>query len=272
MIAVHSYNSLCYGTMPIADLVGKVAALGYATLPLTDINTTMGIPDFVFECKKNGVRPVAGVEVRNGDRLLYVALAKNNHGFGELNTFLSRHNFNGLPYPEDAPEWEDVFVVYPFGSRKPALLKENEYLGVRFSQLTKLFGCDSFDRLVAMQPVTFASAEEFYVHQNLRAIDGNCLLSRLDPRSCASPDEILLPVERLKTTFALYPQLFENAERLLEACDIDFDGKVKNKRCFTGNVYDDRELLRKLAFDGMAYRYGRSNKEAYRRVCGVCIV
>ena len=266
MIAVHSYNSLCYGTMPIADLVGKAAVLGYATLPLTDINTTMGIPDFVFECKKNGVRPVAGVEVRNGDRLLYVALAKNNHGFGELNTFLSRHNFNGLPYPEDAPEWEDVFVVYPFGSRKPALLKENEYLGVRFSQLTKLFGCDSFDRLVAMQPVTFASAEEFYVHQNLRAIDGNCLLSRLDPRSCASPDEILLPVERLKTTFALYPQLFENAERLLEACDIDFDGKVKNKRCFTGNVYDDRELLRKLAFDGMAYRYGRSNKEAYRRV------
>ena len=62
--------------MPIADLVGKAAAMGYAVLPLTDINTTMGAADFVFECQKKGVRPVMGVEVRNGNELLYVALAK----------------------------------------------------------------------------------------------------------------------------------------------------------------------------------------------------
>ena len=266
LIAVHSYNSLCYGTMSIQDLVGRAAALGYSTLPLTDINTTMGVPDFVFECKKNGLRPVAGVEVRNGSQLLYVALAKNNRGFGELNAFLTRHNISRQPYPIEAPSWDEVFVVYPFGSRKPSLLKDNEYLGVRFSQLTRLFGCPSLDRMVAMQPVTFAYADEFYVHQNLRAIDDNCLLSRLDPKSYASPDEILLPPERVRAAFALYPQLTANAERLLDACDIDFDGRVQNKRCFTGNVYDDRELLRKLAFDGMAYRYGRSNKEAYRRV------
>ena len=62
--------------MPIADLVGKAAAMGYAVLPLTDINTTMGVADFVFECQKKGVRPVVGVEVRNGIELLYVALPK----------------------------------------------------------------------------------------------------------------------------------------------------------------------------------------------------
>ena len=266
MIAVHSYNSLCYGTMPIADLVSKAAAMGYAVMPLTDINTTMGVADFVFECQKKGIRPVVGVEVRNGNELLYVALAKNNKGFAELNRFLTQHNLIKQPYPEIAPEWEEVFVIYPFGKRRPNQLKSNEYLGVRFSQLTKMFACESFEKLVAMQPVTFAEEADFELHQCMRAIDGNVLISRLDPKTCAAPDEILLPAERMRTTYALYPQLIENAEHILEQCEIGIDASVKSKRTFTGNAYDDRELLRKLAFDGMAYRYGTANKTAYRRI------
>ena len=266
MIAVHSYNSLCYGTMPIADLVAKAAALGYAVLPLTDINTTMGAADFVVECGRKGVRPVLGVEFRNGNELLYVALAKNNEGFAELNHFLTDYNKSKQPYPETAPDWEQVFVIYPFGKRKLNLLKENEFLVVRFSQLTKLYNCQSFEKLVAMQPVTFAEADDFQLHQCMRAIDENVLISRLEPAACAAEDEILLPLERLKTTFALYPQLIENAERILDECEINLDNSVKNKRTYTGNVYDDRELLRKLAFDGMAYRYGLHDKNAYRRI------
>ncbi len=266
MLTVHSYNSLCYGTMPIEELVKRAAAFGYETLPLTDINTTMGAADFVSECRKQGVRPVMGVEFRQDNELLYVALAKNNLGFAELNRFLSQHNLTKQPYPTTAPEWDNTFVIYPFGKHKLKQLKENEFLGVRFSQLTKLYNCESFEKLVAMQPVTFAEADDFHLHQCLRAIDDNVLISRLDPTTCAGPDELLLPAGRLKTTFALYPQLMENAERLLAECEISLDGSVKNKRCFTDNVYDDRELLRKLAFDGMLYRYGGANKEAYRRI------
>jgi DNA polymerase-3 subunit alpha len=226
----------------------------------------MGAADFVVECQKKGVRPVVGAEFRNGNELLYVALAKNNQGFAELNRFLTQHNLTKQPYPESAPEWDEVFVIYPFGKRKPAQLKANEFLGVRFSQLTKMFACESFKKLVAMQPVTFAEEADFELHRCMRAIDENVLISRLEPSSCAGPDEIFLPVERLKATFALYPQLIENAERMLEQCEINLDGSVKSKRSFTGNVYDDRELLRKLAFDGMAYRYGTANKTAYRRI------
>jgi len=266
ILNVHSYNSLCYGTMSIADLVGRAAALGYTTLPLTDINTTMGTVGFVFECQKRGIRPVVGAEVRNGNELLYVALAKNNSGFAELNRFLTQHNFNKQFYPELAPDWENVYVIYPFGKRKPNSLKPNEFLGVRFSQLTKLYNCESFEKLVAMQPVTFAEESDFRLHQCLRAIDANVLISRLAPEACAAPDEILLSAERLKTTFALYPQLIGNAERVLNECEISMDDSVKNKRTFTGNVYDDRELLRQRAFEGMLYRYGTTNKTAYCRI------
>lgn len=266
LTAVHSYNSLCYGTTPITDLVSKAAALGYATLPLTDINTTMGAVDFVVECGRQNVRPVLGVEVRNGNELLYVALAKNNEGFAELNRFLTRHNLSRQPYPETASDWEHVFVIYPYGKQKQNSLKENEFLGIRFSQLTKLYNCKSFEKMVAMQPVTFAEAEDYRLHQCLRAIDCNALISRIESKDCATPDEIFLPAERLKSTFALYPQIIENTDRLLEQCEINLDGSVKIKRHFTGNVYDDRELLRKLAFDGMFYRYGKANKTAYRRI------
>ncbi|MBQ3354788.1 MAG: DNA polymerase III subunit alpha [Bacteroidales bacterium] len=266
MIANHSYNSLCYGTMPIQDLVGRAAALGYQTLPLTDINTTMGAADFVVECRRKGIKPVMGVEVRNGNELMYWALARNNAGFAEINRFLTQHNLNKQPYPTVAPEWENTYVLYPFGKRKPAQLKENEFLGVRFLQLTKMFRQESFEKLVALQPVTFAEADDYELHRQLRAIDENVVITCIDPASCAAPDEILLPMERVKTTYALYPQLIENAERLLADCEINLDDSPKNKRSFTGNVYDDRELLRKLAFDGMIYRYGKTNKTAYRRV------
>ena len=252
--------------MPIAELVTKAAALGYAVLPLTDINTTMGAADFVFDCQKKGIRPVVGAEFRNGNELLYVALAKNDRGFAELNRFLTQHNLTKQPFPEIAPDWEQVFVIYPFGKRKPNMLKVNEFLGVRFSQLTKLYNCESFEKLVAMQPVTFAEEGDFQLHQCMRAIDENVLISRLEPTSCAAPDEIFLPVERLKTTFALYPQLVENAERILDECEITMNASVKNKRTFMGNVYDDMELLRQKAFEGMIYRYGTTNKNAYRRI------
>jgi DNA polymerase-3 subunit alpha len=266
LLTTHSYNSLCYGTMPIQDLVGRAAALGYQTLPLTDINTTMGAADFVVECRRKGIKPVMGVEVRNGNELMYWALARNNAGFAEINRFLTQHNLNKQPYPTVAPEWENTYVLYPFGKRKPAQLKENEFLGVRFSQLTKMFRQESFEKLVALQPVTFAEADDYELHRQLRAIDENVVITCIDPASCAAPDEILLPMERVKTTYALYPQLIENAERLLADCEINLDDSPKNKRSFTGNVYDDRELLRKLAFDGMIYRYGKTNKTAYRRV------
>ena len=252
--------------MPIAELVTKAAALGYAVLPLTDINTTMGAADFVFDCQKKGIRPVVGAEFRNGNELLYVALAKNDRGFAELNRFLTQHNLTKQPFPEIAPDWEQVFVIYPFGKRKPNMLKVNEFLGVRFSQLTKLYNYESFEKLVAMQPVTFAEEGDFQLHQCMRAIDENVLISRLEPTSCAAPDEIFLPVERLKTTFALYPQLVENAECMLDECEITMNASVKNKRTFMGNVYDDMELLRQKAFEGMIYRYGTTNKNAYRRI------
>ena len=265
---VRSYNSLCFGTVSIENLVEQACRLHIPAMALTDINNTMGIIDFVFECKKNGIKPVAGCEFRNGDELLYIAIARNNEGFREINETLTQHNVSKLPYNIDAPQWNNVVVIYPFGKRKIAQLHDNEFIGVRLSQVSRLLTSDlrnHQDKLVIAQPVTFLDEKSFEVHKNLCAIDKNILISRLENH--ASADEILLPPEKLRAAYALFPEMIKTTELIMNQCGIDFDFETpKNKKCFTESVYNDMELLRKLAFDGMKYRYGLQNKEAYRRI------
>ncbi len=265
---VRSYYSLCYGTISIENLVEQACRMHISSLALTDINNTAGIVDFVFECKKYGIKPIAGCEFRNGDDLLYIAIAVNNEGFREINETLTQHNISKTPYDIDAPQWNDVIVIYPFGKRKISQLNDNEYIGVRLSQVSRLLTSDlrnHQEKIVIAQPVTFLGEKDFEVHKNLRAIDKNILISRLENH--ASADETLLPPEKLRAAYALFPEMLKTTEAVVNQCGIDFDFETpKNKRTFTESVYNDLELLRKMAFDGMRYRYGLHNKEAYRRI------
>lgn len=270
LLNAHSYYSLRYGTIPVETLVAMAIENGYNTLALTDINTSMGMIDFVRECHRQGVKPVAGMEFRSGDRLLYVALACDNRGFRELNELLTRHNLDKTAFAEAPVGLSHVHIVYPLGSRLPASLHANEWLGVRLSEVSRLLhsGLQKHqDKMVVMQPVSFAEERGWHVHRNLRAIDHNCLLSKLSETQFASPDEVMLPEARLRAAFALFPQIIHNTEKILDECSIDFDFKShKNRKTFTGNAYDDRILLSKLAHEGLIYRYGAQNKEAHRRV------
>jgi len=248
--------------------VEQACRLHIPAMALTDINNTMGIIDFVFECKKYDIKPIAGCEFRNGDELLYVAIARNNEGFREINETLTQHNVSKTPYNINAPQWNNVVVIYPFGKRKIAQLADNEFIGIRLSQVSRLLTSDlrnHQDKLVIAQPVTFLDEKSFEVHKNLRAIDKNILISRLETH--ASPDEMLLPPEKLKAAYALFPEMIKTTQYIVNQCNIDFDFESpKNKKTFTESVYDDMELLRKMAFEGMRYRYGDRDKEAYRRI------
>ena len=265
---VHSYFSLGYGTMPVETIAERAAELHAGTVALTDINNTMGVVDLVSECAKRGVKPVAGCEFRNGDELLYVAIALNNNGFREINETLTKHNISKTPYPNNAPKWNNVVTIYPMGKKDVTQLSDNEFVGVRLSQIGRLLSSPLLKhtgKILASQPVTFADENSFAVHRTLRAIDKNMLVSMVD--ACANMDEIFVPPERLKAAFSLYPDIVKNTESILNQCFIDIDFKEpKNKKTFTDSVYNDMELLRKMAFDGMLHRYGRNNREAYRRV------
>ncbi|MDX2432624.1 MAG: PHP domain-containing protein, partial [Bacteroides sp.] len=274
----HSYYSLRYGTMAVERLVEEAALLGVEALVLTDINNSMGMVDFVKACHKKGIRPIAGMEYRNGDHFLYVGIARNPKGFRELNEFISYHNETGLPLPERAPPLEDVWFIYDFQKNpweskergRRTKMREQELIGVGPGEVNKILTSkwsSDRSRLVVRHPVSFLHERDHALHRHLRAIDHNILLSQLKPANLADKSEVLLSPDLLYCAYEDYPEIRQNSEALVKDCWMDFDfTTVKNKKTFTGTHLDDKVLLEKLALEGMEYRYGRGNKEAKRRI------
>ena len=87
----HSYYSLRYGTMSVETLVEQARKRrGSRHLALTDINNSTGMHGFREGLQRStAIKPIAGIEFRKDDTLLYTGLARNNEGFRELNEFLS---------------------------------------------------------------------------------------------------------------------------------------------------------------------------------------
>ncbi len=133
----HSWFSFQYGLMGPEELLRQAQASGVRTIALTDIHNTGGVLDFVRLAPRFDVRPVVGIEFRQGARLLYIGVAKNNAGFQQLNELLSPHLLDGEAIPEHAPAMPDVFFILPFNTA-PRILHPNERIGIKPSDLTRL--------------------------------------------------------------------------------------------------------------------------------------
>jgi len=266
----HSYYSLRYGMMSVEQLVQNAIAAGASSIAMTDINNSTGIPEFAGECVKNSIKPVAGIEFRDDNELQYIGIARNNNGLRELNEFLSNHNFEKTPLPFPAPRFSEAYTIYTLKKKPDRKLFDNERIGIKPGEINRLITLpESIDRnsMVLMQPVTFASNDEIFIHKSLRAVDNNILLSHLKPSQCAGEDEFFKTPGHQKYLQDEHHWIVSNTNRLIDDCSLDFDrDSLKNKKIFSASRYDDRLLLEKLAWDGMIYRYGKQNSEAKRRI------
>jgi DNA polymerase-3 subunit alpha len=93
-----TYYSLRYGTFSTEELIATAVDRGVTSMALTNINTTADLWDFVKQCKEAGIKPITGVEFRNGDKLLYIVLAANNKGLKWIHEFLSEHLMAKIPF------------------------------------------------------------------------------------------------------------------------------------------------------------------------------
>ena len=265
----HSFHSLRYGTIPLEELIAQAVSSGIKAMALTDINTVTGIYDFIKGCNAAGIKPIIGMEFRYRHQLRYIGLAKNASGLAEMNRFLTRHNFEKTALPLSAPEFSDVFIIYPL-ENVPELLRDNEYIGIRPEQLQKLVLSDWKNRqikMVILQPVTFRTKREYNLHRILRAIDMNLILSRLTPDDYCNQTEVMVPLQTLLACYAEYPQIILNTEKIVANCHFEFDFKTpKNKKFYTNNRKDDMNLLTTLAKQGLEWRYGKNNAEAKSRM------
>ena len=270
----HSYFSFLYGTLSPQQLFDEARKHHVKKLVLTDINNTSGYIELLRICQENSseynLQVAVGIEFRDSSELLFIGIAANNQGFEELNRYLSYHNANALPLRSRAPEFNQVYVLYPFEKINPDELRENEFIGIKLGEVSKISrsACSKYlNKLVVLHPVTFRNKVGFNIHRLMLAIDQNTILSRLDKGLEADPIEVMMSEPELLAHYWQYPQIISNTKQLLENCEIDIKlGEPKNKKLFTGNHKKDHDMLRSLALEGFRRRYEKYNSFAMQRL------
>ena len=261
----HSYYSLRYGTLSPEQLVQAAKRLGITTLALTDVNNTSAAGEFVRRCQQAGIKPLLGIDFfKNGQRL-YTGIARNAEGFCFLNKFLSEHSIEGKPLPDVFPPSAvhhppSVVIIYDRLVKPIEQFEEHEYLGIRPEHVHGLFssGVKKYPhKLLVFSPITFLDKEGYELHQVLRAIDLNTILTKLESKDLAKKTEMPHPPDVLKDFYKLYPRLLENTQQLTDSCHIQIEtGLQVNRQSFTGSKEGDMKLLEKLAMEGFGRRYG----------------
>jgi len=116
---VHSHYSLLDGLTKIDDLVESAKADGSPAVALTDHGVMYGAIEFYEKCKKEGIKPIIGVEayltpgsrhdrtIRPDEKNYYhlVLLAKNNTGYHNLIKLTSIAHVEGFYY-KPRIDWE----------------------------------------------------------------------------------------------------------------------------------------------------------------------
>ncbi len=274
----HTYYSLRYGTLSPQTLLNMSRAYGLNTFALTDINNTSACLEFIRESPRYNIKPVIGVDFRNGVEQLFVALAKNNAGFEEINSYLTpflqnkTETENGtLPIPEQAPDFENVFVIYPFRRNQNYPLRENEFIGIAPADLDYIrIKKKDVSKAVILQTVTCCSKKDFNAHRLLRAIDKNVLLSKLDPAEQGDENHKMLPPHELLKLYEEFPGVIQNTKNVLDACSVFFDfsddAEPQNQKHYTNSAEEDEALLLKLCQQGVEYRYPDKTTEIQARI------
>lgn len=272
-LSCKTYYSLRYGTYSTSELVRAAVEQGITSMALANINSTADAWEFLKQAKEAGIKPIIGTEIRNGNDFLYILLAANNKGLRWIHEFLSTHLVEKKPFPvmtDLFEKAEDGFVIYPLDAKRVEDLKKNERIGLLPWQINKLLTAnwkDHPDKFVIRQPVSFQNKTYFNLHRLLRAIDSNCLLSKLPAEAVADPRETFVSPSLLLDAFRQYPFMVTNTYKLMEACEVSLDFTTdKNKKSYSASGEDDRVLLRKLALDGFGRRYGKKNRVAAERL------
>ncbi|MBZ4036692.1 DNA polymerase III subunit alpha [Flavobacterium sp. 17A] len=265
----HSFHSLRYGTISVEELVLQGAKCKTQVMALTDINTVTGIYDFIKLCKNVSIKPLVGIEFRCNHTLRYIGLAMNREGLGEMNRFLTKHNFESSPLPDRAPVFKNVIIIYP-ACNAPDSLQENEYIGIKPDELLLLYKekwQNRLNKMIILYPVTISSKKEHNLHKILRAVDLNILGSKLTKEDYCKDSESMQPLAELLEKYKLHPAIIQNTQIIIDRFNFEYEfGIPRNRKYYTKSRNEDMNLLRQLAQQGMVKKYGADNITAKQRV------
>lgn len=107
----HTHHSLLDGLTKVPELVARVKDLGMESVAITDHGTMSGAIEFYKEAKKQGVKPIIGIETyvaarsrfdkdpaKDKARYHLILLAMNETGYKNLMILTSKANLEGMYY------------------------------------------------------------------------------------------------------------------------------------------------------------------------------
>ena len=268
----HSHFSLHYGILSPEEIVQWAKSAGYSYVVLTDINATGAVLAFVREAQRLGMKPIVGVELRNGMEHIATLIARNNRGFHEMNHFLSRYLQTNTPFPRRLPHFTSCYTCYPI-ERVDFKLNQNEYIeiqGENTGNLMYKYTNFSREKMLFLQPMTFRNKRDFNTHRLLRAIHLNTLLSKLPTTQQAPSTELFWPLSLLEENVKNHADIYEQTLHLFDTCHVSFafgdEAMPQNPSSYTGSKEEDEHLLRELCAEGLDYRYPTVTDEIVARI------
>ncbi|MDJ0888569.1 MAG: DNA polymerase III subunit alpha [Desulfobacterales bacterium] len=271
-LTVRSHYSLMQGAAPVRQLCRAARQMGYDRLALTDTDNLYGLWPFLAACRREGIRPIVGAEVRDPGRAQRgVCLVEDGQGYRNLCRLLTRRHLDPAFRLETAlpPLARGLTVL----TSDPGLLASWHGAGVRVAAAMPR------RPLAAVHPLRRAAARtgvpvvavpdsvglvpgDLARHRLLRAVAGKTTLARLASGESAPADAWLAPPQMYAQRFASCPQALTATHALAE------------RLTFTGPAFgivmppwSDRrgrpaaEALRAAAYRGAARRYGRELPE-----------
>lgn len=276
---VKSDFSLGYGTASVDQLVERAAELGYRSLALTDLENLYGQVRFHDRCRRHGVRPITGVELRPGfdarqspgsKKGRVVLLARDECGYRSLCRIVSCRR-GGLDGGKGGPLDDPLPLVarYPEGlialSDDPAVI-ERLHAGGSFAAahlgllLVRPAGLPVPDvpvsrgaggqriRKVADLDAAFAAAGDRPLHLlQLAVAQGRLIKETAGSGEAESGERWLRSAEDAASLFADRPDALAATEELAGMCGFRLGGDDETAHVFDASAAgtDDARLRRR---------------------------
>ncbi|MDD3861527.1 MAG: DNA polymerase III subunit alpha [Candidatus Gracilibacteria bacterium] len=310
----HSHYSLLDGFGSPKDIVLRAKELGYPAIALTDHGVVHGLIEFHHAAKENNIKPILGCELYMAPRTRFdkeaqvdnkpyhmTTLAKNNKGYQNLLTLVTKGNLEGFYYKPRIDKGllkahgEGLIVLSGclMGELPRMILSGNEdAIKEVIERNLEILGKENYfleiqdHPLIENQQIVNAKIKELAKKYDLRMVLTNdshyprpedkdvhdimiCIQTQTtvgdENRMRYTGDFSIRDVKEMKIMEEEFPGVIENTLMIADMCNVEFDlGKNLIPSFSTPNNEPADEFLREICVEGLEKRFeGSSVPDGY---------
>ena len=159
-LEVKSSYSILSSLNKIDILTEKAKSMGYFSLAITDSNNMFGVYEFYLSCKKNGIKPIIGIEIEDINNR-YILIAKNNNGYKNLIKLSTTVSERTIEIDDLETYKEDIILIMPYSYYNEDIFNvfDDSFIGYSTIEERKLI--DNTKRKVFINDVSYINKEDY---------------------------------------------------------------------------------------------------------------